>query len=365
MSKKELIIEKVLKEKIKNLTTEKYTSLYSQLMLRSDITSIATLYSQVVKIISSSNITPKSPKYWIVRGWSEIESRIKSKEYTKTLPKSVSPFSSEFWEAKINPDTGQLYTKHEAEFKRNSLRPIRKEYWMCKGEDEQTAIELAKNMKLSNNIKGALSAKEQGPEIFRATSKRSKDYWMLKGHSSEEAAALVADYQTHFSLEKCIAKLGETDGIKRWEERQEQWLETLSNKSDEEKSRINRLKCGSGASTSKAEKYLYETLKKSYNTLGSQLSLYKDKKKVYIYDIYLGNKIIEYHGDFWHLNPSMYTETDSNPRTHRTAKETWERDVEKIAFATNNGYQVLVIWESEFKLNKQDIIDKCIQFLTQ
>ena len=45
--------------------------------------------------------------------------------------------------------------------------------------------------------------------------------------------------------------------------------------------------------------------------------------------------------------------------------EKWFLDNIKIQYAESQGYEVLVVWESDFKINKEDVIKKCIQFLTQ
>ena len=54
-----------------------------------------------------------------------------------------------------------------------------------------------------------------------------------------------------------------------------------------------------------------------------------------------------------------------NPRTKLKAIDKWELDYIKIQYAQSQGYKVLVVWESDFKKNKEEVIKKCIQFLTQ
>ena len=41
----------------------------------------------------------------------------------------------------------------------------------------------------------------------------------------------------------------------------------------------------------------------------------------------------------------------------------WNKDNDKKTCAENNGYKVLVIWEYDYKQNKEDVIKKCIDFL--
>lgn len=48
-----------------------------------------------------------------------------------------------------------------------------------------------------------------------------------------------------------------------------------------------------------------------------------------------------------------------------TAQDIWNRDNERIEYMKNIGYDVLIIWESEFKINQKNVIKKCKKFLTQ
>lgn len=65
------------------------------------------------------------------------------------------------------------------------------------------------------------------------------EYYTSRGHSFEEANRLLSERQTTFSLEKCIEKHGETEGIKAWETRQNKWQDTLNSKTDKEKLELN------------------------------------------------------------------------------------------------------------------------------
>lgn len=301
--------------------------------------------------------------YWIYRGWSNEESYIKSKENKQKNTKSV--YSREFWLEKVNPSTNKLYTIDEADYERNVRRPIRKEYWINKGYDETESIQLAKKTKTSNNKKGSKKSAESN--VRRITSKRCIEYYTVRGFSEEEAKTLVSKEQHHFSKEICIEKYGKEQGLKIWKERQIKWQESLRSKPLDEILRINRLKLTKGITVSKAEKEILFEIKKFDTNLEviHQLTLSNSNKKQYIYDIALKNKIIEYNGDFWHCNPKIYAPEYINPRTKLTASDKWKTDKEKIKFAQSKGYEVMVVWESEFKQNKEEVLKKCIQFLIQ
>jgi hypothetical protein len=197
--------------------------------------------------------------YWINRGWSESEAEVKSKEYRlKNRIKRKSPFSREFYMNKINPLTNKTYTISEADNIRNSYRPIRKEFWMKMGYSEEESERKATECKYNNNKTGADVSKNKPVEFHRNKSPRCKEYYINKGYSQEEANLLVSTSQVQFSLQKCIEKFGEIEGYKIWKERQERWIETLNNKSQEEIDEINRKKRSRSSINTNLTLYLIE-----------------------------------------------------------------------------------------------------------
>lgn len=189
-------------------------------------------------------------------------------------------------------------------------------------------------------------------------------YYLKKTDGDEaEAAKLLKERQTTFSLEKCIEELGEIDGHKRWKERQIKWIDALDSKSDEEKARINRLKATAIGSISKAEKELFEEFSANGIEVHTQFALVEDNKRVYVYDFRLNDKIIEYHGDYWHANPEKYESTYFNKQMNKSAQEIWERDSKKEEYARSKGYTVLVVRESNYNDDKKKVIEECMNFL--
>lgn len=86
----------------------------------------------------------------------------------------------------------------------------------------------------------------------------------------------------------------------------------------------------------------------------------KDLNKEYspIVDILISNVnlVIECYGNFWHANPKFYNSSDIfNTWTGKqTAEEIWNRDQSRLEQIKSFGYNVLIIWESEYNSNKQD-----------
>lgn len=353
----------IMNSVIKNLEPSTFQNLLEEVLslsVNNNKKEIEKYIRKKLKLTSKSS--KRSTNYWVLRGWNKDQAYVKSKEHKQKNCKSV--YSRNYWLEKINPTTGNLYTIEEADFERNSRRPIKKEYWIKKGYLDLEAQKLSKEVKNHNNKKGAHQSASSN--IRRVTSKRCVDYYTARGYSAEDAKDLVSQVQKYFSKKICTEKYGEEKGFKIWKERQERWQKTLNSKPIEEITRINRLKAFSGGAISLAEKEILNEIKKFNSDLlvVSQLALSNNEKQ-YLYDISANKKIIEYNGDFWHSNPLKYSADYINPRTKIKASDKWKIDQEKINFAQSLGYEVLVIWEHDYKTDKEKVLKKCIQFLTQ
>ncbi len=181
------------------------------------------------------NLNGNSKIWWEARGWSSKESEYQTWKYKKDKKdkrkKYISPFSREFW---LNKGC----TIEQADFERNSRRPIRKEYWVKKGFSEQEAIEKAKESKDSNNKSGFAAKRDPNPW----EKKIRIEYYLARGYSLEDAKNALKERQATFTLKKCTEKYGEEDGAKIWQKRQDKWQNTLNSKSPEEICKINKSK---------------------------------------------------------------------------------------------------------------------------
>lgn len=72
-------------------------------------------------------------------------------------------------------------------------------------------------------------------------------------------------------------------------------------------------------------------------------------------DIYVPSKrtIIEIYGDYWHMNPSIYKETDTVRffDGHKTGLQVWEFDRIRIEHLSSFVDDVIVLWGSDIKLH--------------
>lgn len=67
----------------------------------------------------------------------------------------------------------------------------------------------------------------------------------------------------------------------------------------------------------------------------------------------LTKTIYEFFGNYYHGNLKMFKRDDINPTNHKTYGELYDKTMEKIKLFQDNGYNVVYIWEDEFKKTKE------------
>lgn len=190
------------------------------------------------------------------------------------------------------------------------------------------------------------------------------EYWLKKTDGDIiKANELLSNRQATFSLDKCVNKYGVEKGREVWFNRQKKWQNTLNSKSTEEKMRINRLKVGSSYLISNAEREIIKLLNKQNIYPISQYCI--SDEIGYVYDICLDKKLIEYNGDYWHCNPKIYDADFFNKSINMQAKNKWAKDRAKLDYAISAGYDILTIWEHDYKQNPNRVIAECLAFLIQ
>jgi G:T-mismatch repair DNA endonuclease (very short patch repair protein) len=141
---------------------------------------------------------------------------------------------------------------------------------------------------------------------------------------------------------------------KKWDEGNMEHARKIMSEKMKETRRLGKIK---SVIRSKAE---YEIIKKIKEIGYKVKSSFRVDTK--ICDIFIPklNLIIEYNGDYWHCNPKKYPSDYFHSVKNMTAKELWDYDKNKIDLVRNKGYNLEVIWESEYKKN-QNIINKLIK----
>lgn len=334
-------------------------------------------------------------EYWIERGWNEVDALVELDKRNKEL-KQRNRLCEEYWvnkgytkEEAINEISKQqqksskcVKTYHgkskkmlkekgysDEDIKRICLTPTNSEFWVNRGYSENEAkFKISEQQKEKNNK--LIKLRKDNPNNYSATTSTQLGYWLNKGYSKKESKIKLSERQKTFSKEICIQKYGEEEGKKRFTERQNKWSKSLSTGGN--------LKIG----YSKISQDLFNVLLETYDidnrnniyfaTHNKEYKLDKCESEggIWLYDFTDINnkKIIEFHGDMFHGNPKKYKATDY-PHPFRktiTAQKMWDKDKRKLDVAIEEGFGVLVIWDSEYRWgNKQEIIDKCVAFLNK
>ena len=79
------------------------------------------------------------------------------------------------------------------------------------------------------------------------------------------------------------------------------------------------------------------------------------------------NKVIEFYGDNVHASPYKFREEDIynyHKTVNKLVGDKWKEDTKRIKGIIEQGYDVLIVWSGEFYNNKENTINKCINFLT-
>lgn len=292
-------------------------------------------------------------EYWINKGFTEEESILKIKEIQAERSSKVQNrgrCDKETIIKKIGAENAELF------FKEKSRYCI--EYWLKRGYNEEQALNEISKLQSDNSLKQDFSQK-----CFQ--SPRCKEYWMIKsGMTEKEAIQQVSDYQKTFTKEKCIKKYGLEEGLKIWKNRQDKWQESLH--------KSHNLHVGYSKVSQKLFNEilnLYEEDKIDYVFYGSKNREYSIRKNNinYIYDFtdLEKRKIIEFQGDIYHGNPEFFKENDyPNPyHKNKTAKNLWDYDKLKKEIANEENFDVLTIWENDYRKNKKEVLENCIKFL--
>ena len=89
-----------------------------------------------------------------------------------------------------------------------------------------------------------------------------------------------------------------------------------------------------------------------------------DNRCFYV-DFLYKNKIIEFYGDYFHGNPKMYeySQIIGSKYKKTTVAEKWKYDNDREEILKKNGYDVLIVWENDYKQNKKIIIEKCKKWI--
>jgi G:T-mismatch repair DNA endonuclease (very short patch repair protein) len=314
-------------------------------------------------------------EYFKSRGWSDTEMKqIRSEKYaTGTIEFQAKKhgISKEAAKSKITETQTQIKLKRKETYKK--LVEENPNYWkesvgygidsLMKNKNISREEATILYEKISNNVSTknkdwAKYQKENNTEHWNSRLESQRGYWLKKGYNEDEIDVIINERQNTFTLDKCILKHGKSKGTAVYNNRQEKWLIKLY---------ANFEMFGDGRSRqSKWANSIKEILKPNGIQIHEKEKWIREEgtnSKAYSYDLTVNKKIIEFNGDYWHMNPSKYKSSSYNKTKKMLASDIWQYDANKIKLAESHGYEVLTIWESDYNRYPTVTIQKCIEFL--
>lgn len=207
---------------------------------------------------------------------------------------------------------------------------------------------------------------------------------MVKRHGEKEGTKKWEEYcdkqrTNGNSKEYFIDKYGEKEGTKKWIKVNKSKVNSLEN---------FQKRYGKEKGTQIFEKYMSEKKIKSFSKISQKLfweiynhvkseniyfyelnkefgKLNKLNGEYYYYDfVDLNNKkIIEFNGNCFHVKNINESSKWKNPFSNIGAEDTYQKDLRKKEFVEKLGFQVLYIWEDEYRKNDEKELKKCLNFL--
>ena len=186
-------------------------------------------------------------------------------------------------------------------------------------------------------------------QTFQALS-NSKEY---KGMTDEEFKRY--NNSRAITLKNMIKKYGKEEGLRRYSDflvsRRCSFSKMASSLFRKTESSLNR-----------------DDITYIYQPKTEEFSIYQ-KNRSFFYDFCIPELkfIIEFNGDIFHGNPQLFNESDCpNPFDRTlTAKQMWLNDKEKIDLAKSKGFEVMIIWERDYRNDPETIMNNIIKTISE
>ena len=173
------------------------------------------------------------------------------------------------------------------------------------------------------------------------------EYYLAKGYDLETAKQMRSERQRTFSRQKCIARLGQEQGLKRFLQRQIKWNRSFPKSNYSKISQKLFWAIYMHLPGELRDNAYFAEHDRGTGAYNSEYTLAVDGSVVKPDFIILSTKqIIEFNGVYWHSRPG------------RAA-----RDSARNASLVKAGYKVKIICESEYRTAPDKILDECLKYL--
>lgn len=182
------------------------------------------------------------------------------------------------------------------------------------------------------------------------------------------------------SIEYFIDKYGEKEGAKKYSEVNAKKMLTEENfirkyGEEEGKKRFDEYNRHSARSYSSISQRMFEEIdnrfevakaRSRYAMKGGEVGVtYREGDIIRnaILDYCLDNRVIEFNGDYYHANPSLYDADDYIDVPEMVARDIWTRDGNRNEGLAKEGYDIHIVWENDYRKDPEKTINECVEFL--
>jgi G:T-mismatch repair DNA endonuclease (very short patch repair protein) len=260
-----------------------------------------------------------------------------------TVPQEQKDGLSKLWKDRFSDE------QWKDKYAKNRKSHLTVQFWIEKGYSEDDAEKKISELQSKNSKRRDY---KKSPTVL------SKKFWMDKGYDEETAIKNISKIQSNLSAKskKFSGKKHKTESKMKTSNTLKKYIDVIG----KEKWTKHFGDFSSPQYRSNAEMELFSFVKNDlgYPAIANDFVL--DKYNV---DILVGNKIIEYFGDYWHASHLLFEDDEVHTNIGMTAKEIRKKDEEKIKEIESAGYKVLVIWEHDYISDENEVRNNIKNFL--
>lgn len=213
---------------------------------------------------------------------------------------------------------------------------------------------------INNSFFGKTHTKDVIDAIKKTTSIKTKELW-----TNQEYRDKVVNNATGLKRTDDFKKIQSKNALKQFKDNSQRQSrsERMKRSWKEETITINIHSINESKQEKELRQLLIDKLKGTSDVVKKKTI--KINSKWYYPDIIINNLyIVEYNGNFWHANPNRYKAEDIIHHNF-SANDIWVKDKQRIEDFNNAGYKSLIIWEDEFKSDKEKTVDKILKWLKE